>query len=483
MRFVVRLFPEISIKSAPVRKRWTKMLTDNLRLMAKRIHPTARVNKEWDRIEVTAKVDDPAVEGQLIDMLARTPGIANFSHVQTHPFESLHDIYELVQASWGDQLKGKTFCVRVKRTGNHDFTSTEVERYVGGGLNQNNPTGGVKLKDPDVSIGLEVKDDQVYLVTKKYQGLGGFPMGTQESVLSLISGGYDSTVASFQMIKRGLRTHYCFFNLGGREHELAVKEIAFFLWNRFGSTHRVRFISVPFEGVVGEILQKVGPSNMGVVLKRMMLRAGERIAERGGIEAMVTGEAVAQVSSQTIPNLSVIDSVTDMMVLRPLIVMDKRDIIDISRKIGAEEFSAAVPEYCGVISVKPSAKVNRAKLEAEEEKFDFSILEHALENAVVQSIDEVMDDAQELAEVELVSELPVNAKVIDIRHHTEQELRPLTVEGREVLEIPFYQLSTAYAELDKAVNYYLFCDKGVMSGLHARHLLDAGYTNVGVYRP
>lgn len=459
------------------------MLTDNLRFQAKRIHSTARVNNDWDRIEVTAKVDDPVVEGQLIDMLARTPGIANFSHVQTHPFESLHDVYELVQQAWGDQLEGKTFCVRVKRVGTHDFTSTEVERYVGGGLNQNNNTAGVKLKNPDVMLSLEIKDDLVYLVTRKYQGLGGFPMGTQESVLSLISGGYDSTVASYQMIKRGLRTHYCFFNLGGREHELAVKEIAFFLWNRFASTHRVRFISVPFEGVVGEILQKVGPSNMGVVLKRMMLRAGERIAERGGIEAMVTGEAVAQVSSQTIPNLSVIDSVTDMMVLRPLIVADKRDIIQTSREIGAEEFSAAVPEYCGVISVKPSAKVNRAKLEAEEANFDFTVLEHALENAVVQSIDEVMDDAQELAELAQVSELPAGAKVIDIRHHTEQELKPLTVVDAEVLEVPFYTLSSRFAELDKDTQYYLYCDKGVMSGLHARHLLDDGYTNVGVYRP
>lgn len=460
------------------------MLTDNLRAQAKRIHPTARVNNDWDRIEVTAKTDDAGVEGQLIDMLSRTPGIANFSHVKAHPFESLHDIYELAQAAWGDELAGKTFCVRVKRVGTHDFSSIEVERYVGGGLNQNNQTAGVKLKNPDVTLGLEIKDDQVYVVTKKYQGLGGFPMGTQESVLSLISGGYDSTVASYQMIKRGLRTHYCFFNLGGREHELAVKEIAFFLWNRFASTHRVRFISVPFEGVVGEILQKVGPSNMGVVLKRMMLRAGERIAEKGGIEAMVTGEAVAQVSSQTIPNLSVIDSVTDMMVLRPLIVADKRDIIQVSREIGAEEFSAAVPEYCGVISVKPSAKVNRAKLEAEEEKFDFSILEQALENAVVQSIDEVMEDQGEApAEVEQVTALPEQAKIIDIRHHTEQELKPLVVEGAEVLDVPFYQLSTAFSELDKSVQYYLYCDKGVMSGLHARHLSDEGYTNVGVYRP
>src|SRR5690606_25517251 len=174
----------------------------------------------------------------------------------------------------------------------------------------------------DITLTMEIKDQTVYLVEKRYAGLGGFPVGTQEDVLSLVSGGFDSTVASFLAIKRGLKTHYCFFNLGGAEHETAVKEVAWYLWNRFAATHRVKFITVPFEAVVAEILEKVSPSNMGVVLKRMMLRAAERIAKRGRIDALVTGEAVAQVSSQTLPNLAVIDEVCSKLVLRPLITMD-----------------------------------------------------------------------------------------------------------------------------------------------------------------
>ncbi len=121
------------------------------------------------------------------------------------------------------------------------------------------------------------------------------------------------------MMRRGLLTHFCFFNLGGRAHELGVMEVAHYLWEKFGRSHRVLFISVPFEEVVGEILGKVDNSQMGVVLKRMMLRAASRIAEELHIDALVTGEAISQVSSQTLPNLSVIDSVTDTLVLRPLI--------------------------------------------------------------------------------------------------------------------------------------------------------------------
>ena len=135
------------------------------------------------------------------------------------------------------------------------------------------------------------------MVRDQRDGLGGFPLGCQDSVLSLISGGFDSSVSSYLCIKRGLQTHYCFFNLGGRAHELAVKEVALFLWMKYHSSHRVKFISVHFEGVVEEILEKVDNSHMGVILKRMMLRSAEQIAAGLHIEALVTGESVAQLSS------------------------------------------------------------------------------------------------------------------------------------------------------------------------------------------
>src|SRR5690606_16928301 len=131
------------------------------------------------------------------------------------------------------------------------------------------------------------------------------------------------------------------------EHELAVKELAFYLWNKFGSSHHIYFISVPFEDVVREILEKVENSYMGVTLKRMMLRVAAQVADEIGAEALVTGESVAQVSSQTLKNLAVIDEVCPMLVLRPLVMSDKQDIVDMARRIGTAQFSAVIPEYCG----------------------------------------------------------------------------------------------------------------------------------------
>jgi thiamine biosynthesis protein ThiI len=483
MYFIVKFFPEITIKSGPVRKRWTRQLTDNLRILTKRLDAGVRVHQTWDKLEVEAPGESPQLAAQIIEVLSHTPGIANFARVKVYPLGDMDNVLEHTLASWGDALAGKTFCVRVKRSGDHSFTSTDLERYVGGGLNQQTEAAGVKLKDPDVEVQLEVRDDKLYVVDRKYQGLGGFPVGTQDPVLSLVSGGFDSTVASYLTMKRGLRTHFCFFNLGGREHELGVKEVAYYLWNRFASSHRVKFITVPFEGVVAEILEKVDPAYMGVILKRMMLRAATQVADRAGVEALVTGEAVSQVSSQTLRNLAVIDRVTEKLVLRPLIMMDKRDIIDQSRIIGAEEFSAAMPEYCGVISVRPSAKTRLDRVEHQEQSFDMGVLEAAVAATRVQSIDAVMEDERPEVSVEKRAYLLPNETLIDIRHPDEQEASPLETSGNDALAIPFYRLNTEFSALDPEKRYMLYCEKGVMSSLHAAHLADEGYTNVGVYRP
>ncbi|MBB6519856.1 tRNA uracil 4-sulfurtransferase ThiI [Pseudoteredinibacter isoporae] len=484
MHIIVRLFSEITIKSAPVRKRFIKQLRNNLRDLLRPVDPSIRVTRDWEKLDVMAEGDDPQLIQKINQVLATTPGIAHFSLVHQYPLGDQHDVFEKTMVHWKEALTEKTFCVRVKRTGSHDFSSTDLERYVGGGLNQHTEAAGVRLKNPDVTVQLEVKDDQLYVVEARRQGLGGFPIGTQDSVLSLISGGFDSTVSSYLTIKRGLRTHYCFFNLGGREHELGVKEVAFYLWNKFGASHKVRFVTVPFEEVVGEILKNVKNSHMGVVLKRMMLRAAEQVAEQMDIQALVTGESVAQVSSQTLTNLSVIDKVTDTLVLRPLITMDKNDIIDISRKIGTEEFAAAMPEYCGVISKKPTTGAKMADVLEQEANFDFSVLERAVEERRLQTIDQIMADTEQSSvDVEILAELPEAAIVVDIRHPDEVDQSPLKMkDGQEVVCIPFYSLSSKAASLKEGGPYYLYCDKGIMSRLHASHLADDGY-QVGVYRP
>ena len=481
MQFVIKLFPEITIKSKPVRKQMIQRLQNNLANLMRSIDERIQVKKEWDKMIVNVLTDEQAVIQQVQSTLSNTPGITYILEVDIKPFSDINDICRAVADYYLEEIANKRFVVRCKRAGEHPWTSHEVERIVGGYLNQRCESAVVSLKNPDVTVSLEVRDKQVYVVKQRIEGLGGFPVGALEPVLSLLSGGFDSPVASYQCIKRGMPTHFVFFNLGGRDHELGVKEVAYYLWSKYSASRRVQFVSVPFEAVVAEILQHVDDSQMGVVLKRMMYRAADAVAEKLNIKALVTGEAVAQVSSQTLSNLSVIDQVTDKLVLRPLIASDKEDIISIAKRIGTDAFAAAMPEYCGVISVRPTTKARDYRVEHQERQFDFTVLDQALAAAQYINIDQ-MGDLQRCDKVEEFSFALAESVVIDIRHPDEVLLRPFSFKAEKTLTIPFYALHNEASKLDPGKKYLLYCEKGVMSHLHAAHLQDQGL-NVAVLRP
>ena len=483
MKLIVKVFPEITIKSRPVRKRFIRQLGRNIRAVLRELDPEVKVDGVWDNLEVVTRLEDEKVLREMTERLTCMPGIAHFLQVDEYPLGDFDDIVAKCKAHFGHLLAGKRFAVRCKRGGHHDFTSMDVDRYVGSQLRQQCGAAGIDLRNPEVEVRIEVRDKRLYVIHNQHKGIGGYPLGALEQTLVLMSGGFDSTVAAYQMMRRGLMTHFCFFNLGGRAHELGVMEVAHYLWKKYGSSQRVLFVSVPFEEVVGEILGKVDNSYMGVTLKRMMLRAASRVAERLEIDALVTGEAISQVSSQTLPNLSVIDRVTDTLVLRPLIVSHKQDIIDTATKIGTAEFAKHMPEYCGVISVNPTTQAKPHRVDYEETKFDMAVLDRALERSTQMTVDRVIDELGKDLAVEMVDEVLAGQIVVDIRHPDAQEDEPLAIEGIEVLAMPFYAINSKFKELDPNRQYLLYCDKGVMSRLHAHHLVNEGHTNVRVYRP
>ena len=481
MKFIIKLFPEIMIKSDSVRKRFIKILTSNIRNVLLRETEIVAVIRNWDFIEVRAKVAEEAP--MVLNLLKRTPGIHHILEVEEYPFETMHDIFEQTLAQVREELEGKTFCVRVRRKGKHEFRSLDVERYVGGGLNQHIETASVKLTKPDVTVRIDIDNDKMLLVKARHEGLGGYPIGTQEDVLSLISGGFDSGVSSYMLIRRGSRVHYCFFNLGGAAHEIGVKQMAYHIWSRYSTSHKVRFVAINFENVVGEILEKVDNGQMGVVLKRMMVRAASKIAERFDIQAIVTGEALGQVSSQTLTNLRLIDKASDTLVLRPLITHDKEQIIAMAKEIGTDDIAKSMPEFCGVISKNPTVKAIESKIIEEEGHFNFDVLDQAVQNAQFLDIREIVQQTEkEVVSVETTTELGKNDVILDIRSPEETDEAPFKLEGVEVKELPFYKLSSQFTELDQSKNYLLYCQRGVMSKLQALYLKENGFNNIKVFR-
>ena len=487
MLFLVKLFPEITIKSRAVRRRLVRLLRKNIRSVLRAFEDQLRVSGEWDVIEV--EIDSAADGPEVLDKLRHIPGIASILEVGKYPLPDFEGMLDLAMEHYGGQLRGKTFAVRCKRTGRHAFRSVDVEAFVGAGLQRLAETAGVDLGAPEVLVPLEIRHEEFHVVLHRRPGLGGFPLGGQGSALSLISGGFDSAVSSFLTMRRGLQTHFCFFNLGGDAHRLAVRELALYLWMKYHASHRVKFVTVPFEDVVREILEKVENSQMGVVLKRMMLRAADRIAAEVGAEALVTGESVAQVSSQTLTNLSVIDSVADNLVLRPLATTDKQQIIDLAR----------THRHRGILpgtfpNIAPSSRTSRRRKRgrgasnARKSRFDFAVLDAALASASIQLITEIVSfeggggERGGTDEITVTSEPGPEDIVIDIRHESEQGARPPALREAadgQLLHIPFYRLRGDFEKLDRGPRYLLYCERGMISRLHAAHLMDLRFRQRG----
>lgn len=482
MKLLIRPASEVAIKSKPVRRQQMRHLRQNVRKLLMQIDSDILVEGSWDRVDVDVP-DGRGLSGPVVDALMRIPGISTIQEISVFPLISLEDVAKKTVAAFSGRLDGKSFAVRAKRFGSHDFRSLDLEREVGGELMMAASDASVNLRSPQVEVRIEVQDDQFHIASCKHRGLGGFPLGSAENVMTLISGGYDSSVAAYLMLRRGLRSHFLFFNLGGVAHEVGVRQVVHYLWDRYGASHGAKFISVPFDGVLEEIMASVGHRHWGVVLKRQMLKAASEIARKNNVSGLVTGDAVAQVSSQTLTNLNVVDRASDEVVLRPLIAMDKETIIAIAREIGTEPYARTMPEYCGVISQKPATRAKLSRVEADEAEMDPQVLIRAIEAREEAKVSELLDSKVTPEDVELVVTPAVTDVIIDVRHPSEGEQSPLQLTGNEILSIPFYELNRKVSELPANRQYLLYCDKGTMSRMHAVHLKAEGHENIKVYAP
>ena len=482
MKLLIRPAQEVAIKSKPFRRQQMRHLRQNIRKLLARLDHDIRVDGSWDRVDVEVP-DDRGLSGPVLDALQRIPGISTIQEIGVFPFVDLEDVAEKAVQAFADRLNGRTFAVRARRHGEHDFRSIDLERSVGAALMQASSARGVNLREPDVEVRIEVRDEQFHIAHRKHRGTGGYPLGSVENVMTLVSGGYDSSVAAYLMLRRGLRSHYLFFNLGGVAHEVGVRQVVHYLWDRYGASHNARFISVPFEGVVAEIMRSVSHRHWGVILKRQMLRAAAEIAKHNNVAGLVTGDAVAQVSSQTLTNLNVVDRASDEVVMRPLIAMDKESIIQIARDIGTEPFARTMPEYCGVISRKPATRAKLYRVEADEALMDPTVLAGAIEAREETPVDRLLESTVTPEDVELVQTPGVDDVIIDVRHPHEGEQSPLKLTSNEILQIPFYELRQQLAALPDNRQYLLYCDRGTMSRLHAGHLRAEGRDNIKVYAP
>jgi thiamine biosynthesis protein ThiI len=309
------------------------------------------------RIEI---VLGPSVPVEAVsERVRRTFGVANFSLAGRSPLD-LDAIAQAILRDLGDR-SCRTFRVSARRADKrYPLTSPQVEREVGGRIKEGRGWT-VDLDEPELDIRLELLTDQAFYFFAKDRGPGGLPTGTAGRVACLLSGGIDSPVASHRMMKRGCTAtfvHFHSYPILSRASQEKARELVTLLtkWQ-----HRSRLYLVPF----GEIQQQVvlsvpGPMRV-VVYRRLMLRIAERIARQRHCQALVTGDVVGQVASQTLENLAVVGSVATLPLMRPLIGMDKDEITAEAQRLGTYPISIIPDQDCCTLFT-PRNPMTRAKL-------------------------------------------------------------------------------------------------------------------------
>ena len=301
-------------------------------------------------------------------------GVANFSFAERVPRD-----LDALQARVLDALDGKRFAsFRVDaRRADKEFplTSPEINRRIGAAIKERSGAR-VDLKNGELTIAIEILPRDAFFAFDKIAGAGGLPVGASGRVVSLISGGIDSPVAAYRMMQRGCRLIFVHFHgapyLDGTSQEKVRQLVQILTRHQFTS----RLYLVPFGEIQRQIVAAVLRPLRVVLYRRMMLRIAESIARREKAGALVTGESLAQVASQTLENMTVIEKAARLSVLRPLVGMDKQEIIDQARRIGTFETSAIPDQDCCQLFVPkhPATKARLADVEDSESRLDIPAL-------------------------------------------------------------------------------------------------------------
>ncbi|MDD6146837.1 MAG: tRNA 4-thiouridine(8) synthase ThiI [Oscillospiraceae bacterium] len=325
------------------------------------------------------------------DVLKKVFGIAGFSRAALAE-KDMEDIKRVALSYLRDELESAgTFKVNAKRSDKRfPMTSPEICREVGAHLLRNIPCLKVDVHNPDVTVTVEVRDKNVFIHGNQIKGAGGMPVGSAGRAALLVSGGIDSPVAGYMMSKRGLQLtaiHFAAPPYTSKRAEMKVRDLVSIVAKYSG---RVNFAIVNFTEIQEAIKEKCPEELFTVIMRRMMMRISLRLAERDDCGALITGESLGQVASQTMGALACTDAVSTMPVFRPLIGMDKEEIITISRKIGAFETSILPYEDCCTVFTPkhPRTRPTIALIEEAEAAADFApMIERAIETVRYEHID------------------------------------------------------------------------------------------------
>ncbi|MBR3383312.1 MAG: tRNA 4-thiouridine(8) synthase ThiI [Clostridia bacterium] len=374
-------YTEIHLKGLN-RPYFERALVDNMKRALRGLEP--RIEREHGRIYVRNIREADFAEAQ--ERLTRVFGIHSLS-----PAAAVDKDWETVVSAARELMERRlegvtgevTFKVLARRSDKHYFmNSDEINRELGGRMLELFPQLKVDVHSPEIKLSVEIRD-MAYVYCEEIPGVNGMPVGTAGKASLLISGGIDSPVAGYMMAKRGLTlsaVHFYSYPYTSERARDKVVELTRLVTKYAGE---IRLFLVPFTEIQMTIYEKCPEKETTVLMRRLMMRIAQTIAEREGAQALITGESLGQVASQTLEALACTNDAVTMPVFRPLIGFDKDEIMDVARRIGTYETSILPYEDCCTVFVPkhPVTKPKLAELRASEAAVDWSeMIAKAIEN-------------------------------------------------------------------------------------------------------
>lgn len=371
-------YGELSTKGRN-RKSFIDRLGNNVRNVLNDYNVEVKANH--DRMHIILHDEDAK---EIMNKLSNIFGIENYSPVVKVNL-NIDDLKKVVLNLFKEIYHSKiSFKVDTKRSNhNFEYDTYDLNKLIGETLLNNFDDVCVKMKNPDVTLALDVRNDGIYVSLNKYTGAWGLPVGTSGKALMMISGGIDSPVAAYLAMKRGVKVEMIHFYSPPYTSELALNKTKDLVVKLTKYCGPITFIEVPFTKIQEEIKNKVPSGYLMTIQRRAMLRIADIIAHKRKDLAIFTGESLGQVASQTLESMVAINDVTKLPVLRPLISMDKNEIIAIAKNIDTYDLSILPYEDCCTIFTPPSPKTkpNLLKSREFEKLVDFDKLcEEAVNN-------------------------------------------------------------------------------------------------------
>ncbi|AXI09713.1 tRNA 4-thiouridine(8) synthase ThiI [Oceanobacillus sp. 143] len=362
-------YGEMSLKGKNI-KQFIIKLQENLQQKIKEF-PNVKVTRTQGRMFVLLNGHDPE---PVMEKCKKVFGIQSLS-LAIKVDNDIEQIKEAALFALQNAKDVKTFKVAVKRINkNFPIHTNELNQVLGAHLLTNTDGITVDVHNPDVEVKVEIRLEAAYITSKAVLGLGGLPVGTSGKSLLLLSGGIDSPVAGFLAMKRGVHLEAIHFHSPPYTSERAKQKVIDLSKQLTKYAKSIKIHIVPFTKLQQEIFREMPESYAMTIMRRMMFRIAEQVSRNESILSLTTGENLGQVASQTMESMHAINNVTNYPIIRPLVAMDKQEVIDISKQIGTYETSILPYEDCCTIFVPkaPKTKPRLDKVSYYESTYDFT---------------------------------------------------------------------------------------------------------------